>query len=81
MRRHAERLLVVQVLEPCQIGTSLGVHAADGTHIVDALVQSPDQTSALADAHGRDVVILVMLAIFACILLRPDLELTQSQLI
>ena len=81
MRRHAEGLLVVQVLEPGQIGTSFGVHAADGAHVVDALVEGPNQTTALADAHGRDVIIFILLAIFASVLLGPVLELTQSQLI
>ena len=77
---------MVQVLEPGQIGTfrhitSFGVHAADGAHVVDALVEGPNQTTALADAHGRDVIIFILLAIFASVLLGPVLELTQSQLI
>lgn len=72
---------MVQVLEPGQIWTSFGVHAADGAHVVDALVEGPDQTAALADAHGRDVIIFILLAIFASVLLGPVLELTQSQLI
>ena len=78
---------MVQVLEPGQIWTftlhltSFSVHAADGAHVVDALVEGPNQTTALADAHGRDVIIFILLAIFASVLLGPVLELTQSQLI
>ena len=52
LRRHAERFFVVHVLEPCQIWASLRVHAADGTHVVDALVKGPYEASTLTDAHG-----------------------------
>ena len=52
LRRHAEGLFVVHVLEPCQIWASLCVHAADSTNVVDALVKSPNKASTLTDAHG-----------------------------
>lgn len=52
LRRHAERLFMVHVLEPRQVWASFRVHATDSTHIVDALVESPNEASTLADAHG-----------------------------